>query len=270
MRFPFGRNRVTLWPIREVVDTDMPGRSAETFTEVQVLADLIALLRRTPDPVFAALLARVPGAGEAAALRALIAASGRRLHAGPHLDMQDALLWAATSPGRDRAGFLAATALLLADRLQGGSGADDLFWHFDAHADHYRAAPPGVRAVLMRGFALSHALGQVTLAHPPGPGDLVSVPRAQVLAGLAGVPGPLPPALTGAGEGEGEGEGGGDGAADWAATAPAVLALPAARRAPILAGYRHLFETRPGWDPWPGLPPHQLAATAIVIPLPEA
>lgn len=48
--------------------------------------------------------------------------------------------------------FLAATALLLADRLQNGLGADALDAHPERYADRFRAAPPAGRAAIVHGF----------------------------------------------------------------------------------------------------------------------
>jgi hypothetical protein len=91
---------------------------------------------------------------------------------------------AAAMPDEDFAGFIAATALLLADRLQQGCGADNLFWNWDAFRDHYMLADPPVRAALMNGFRLGDILGRVSVGDPPSEQACLTLTRGDVVASL--------------------------------------------------------------------------------------
>ncbi|MEP2642813.1 hypothetical protein [Roseobacter sp.] len=87
---------------------------------------------------------------------------------GIHAD----LLLVAALPDKCTDGFMTATALLLADRLQGGAGRDDLFWNWDAFQKHYRDAPSPIRAAVMNGFRWAHATRRVNLETLPEGRDL--------------------------------------------------------------------------------------------------
>ncbi len=81
------------------------------------------------------------------------------------------VLLAAAMPDEDFPAFVLATCLLLADRLLGGDGTDDLFWNWDAFAEHYQLADPPVRAAVLNGFRLADALGHVSMRDSvPEPG----------------------------------------------------------------------------------------------------
>ncbi|WP_298841036.1 hypothetical protein [uncultured Roseobacter sp.] len=58
----------------------------------------------------------------------------------------------AASPDRGIGPFMTATALLIADRLQGGAGTDDLSSNWKKLRDRYLEGPSPVRATLMNGF----------------------------------------------------------------------------------------------------------------------
>ncbi|WP_300056638.1 hypothetical protein [uncultured Roseobacter sp.] len=82
------------------------------------------------------------------------------------------LLLIAALPDKGPDAFLSATALLLADRLQGGAGHDDLFWNWDAFREHYRKGPSPVRAAVMNGYRWAHTTRRVNLEHLPDGRDL--------------------------------------------------------------------------------------------------
>lgn len=90
------------------------------------------------------------------------------------------ILLAAALPDDDFPAFTAATALLLLDRLSGGDGQDDLYWNWDAFADHYRLADPKIRAVLMNGFRAAVEKGAADLAYMPDPADCLSEEPAAI------------------------------------------------------------------------------------------
>lgn len=82
------------------------------------------------------------------------------------------LLLIAALPDKGLDSFLTATALLLADRLQGGAGADDLYWNWNAFQENFRKGPSPVRAALMNGFRWAHTTRRVALEKVPEGRDL--------------------------------------------------------------------------------------------------
>lgn len=132
-------------------------------------------MRAGPDGL-ARIAALIPGVSAnvpdlLAGLSAMVG-TDMRLPASVAEDLHPCLLLAATHPEQDGPGFEAATALLLGDLISGGLGPDDLAAHWDTFAMHYRAADAPVRAALMQGFALCHALGHCDLAALPQADDL--------------------------------------------------------------------------------------------------
>ncbi len=67
----------------------------------------------------------------------------------------------ATRPDVDQTSFMTSTALLLADRIQGGAVAGDFAPHWGLYRDTYRKAPSPVRAAITHGFrrAFGGAIG---------------------------------------------------------------------------------------------------------------
>jgi hypothetical protein len=135
------------------------------FRPLQASQDLAHLARLAPRSALQRIAAGVPTADMAqeAAQRAIVALvheDGCRLSPGRTLALHETLLLAATLPDEDFEAFVLATTILLADRLQGGPGPDDLFWHWDAFAEHYLTAAPVERAALLLGF---HGLAEAGL-----------------------------------------------------------------------------------------------------------
>ncbi|MCV3269924.1 hypothetical protein [Roseobacter sinensis] len=91
------------------------------------------------------------------------------------------LLLVAALPDKGREAFLSATALLLADRIQGGAGADDLFWNWEAFREHYRDGPSPVRAAVMNGFRWAHTTRRVNLDKVPQGRDLQTYDQDDLL-----------------------------------------------------------------------------------------
>lgn len=91
---------------------------------------------------------------------------------------------AAAMPDEDFTGFIVATALLLADRLQRGCGGDNLFWNWDAFRDHYMLADPPARAALMNGYRLGDVLGLVSIGEAPSAQACFTLGRGDVLSSL--------------------------------------------------------------------------------------
>lgn len=97
---------------------------------------------------------------------------------------QGALLMASALPEDDFEPFLAATVLLLLERLSADGGSDDGFWNWRRLAPHYRLAAPPLRAAIMCGFREARRLGRIT-AGAPGVQDCLTAPREDVLAMLS-------------------------------------------------------------------------------------
>ncbi len=94
------------------------------------------------------------------------------------------LLLAAALPDDDFTAFIAATSILIVNRLSGGWGEDDLYWNWDAFAAHFRLAEPAERAALMNGFRMMDAAGLVTLDTGPTEEDCLTRPMPEVVEAL--------------------------------------------------------------------------------------
>lgn len=164
--------------------------------------------------------------------------------------LHQSLILAATLPNDDFEAFQAATAILLADRLQHGNGQDDLFWHWDAFHEHYALAAPWVRSSLMRGFGLCHAEGLVSLNGPPRLNQMITEPREAIMKQLNDITGPphqsAATALLLALETVEASE------EMWADVCAPVLAMGQDAPTLLVRPVRHLFESLPDWDPFDG------------------
>jgi len=225
------------------------------FPRVQAIHDLRACAGLLADGSGGDALARIAALapGVARDHLALALRQGRLPEGAPA--QREALELAAALPGRDRQAFHLSLALLLADGLAGGGS--DLGWHYDAHAEACRAAPPPVRAALMNGFRMLDALGLAPLDAPPGPADRASRGRAAVEGGLAGAPlhlrSPLLAALSG-----GPAE---DTEALWRERGRDLVVAP-----PVADAMRHLYETRDDWDPYRDWSEGRIAREGVAIP----
>ena len=127
------------------------------FRPLQASHDLAHLARMAPHSALQRIAASVPPTDMAQglaqqALEVLVYEDGCRLTQDRTLPLHETLLLSASLPDEDFEAFVLATMILLADRLQGGAGPDDLFWHWDAFAEHYLTAAPAHRAALVLGF----------------------------------------------------------------------------------------------------------------------
>ena len=157
-----------------ILPTGMFMSIAVGFRTLQSIHDLVALARRMPETTLLRLSAGTPASAMTAdaareAFLALVHRDGCRIPAGRTDSLHETILLAASLPDDDFDAFVLSTAILLADRLQGGSGPDDLAWHWDAFADHYVLAEPPQRATLLLGFHAMVETGQL----PP---DLIHLP----------------------------------------------------------------------------------------------
>ncbi len=93
-----------------------------------------------------------------------------------------AVLMASAMPDEDHDAFLAATILLLLERLESESGPDNHFWTWRTLAGHVRVAPPPIRSCIMCGFREAARTGRVSLGALPDADDCLTVPKSAVLA----------------------------------------------------------------------------------------
>jgi hypothetical protein len=225
------------------------------FGRLQSLVDLRALAQRGGAPTLDRISGLLPGLPPPGVLKAA-AAEGRLSERAA--EFQDALALAATLPEQDRDAFVAATALLLADRLQDGAGRDDLYWHHDAHAEAYRGLDAADRAAIFTAFTLLHRSGRVTLPAPPTTQDRATRTETAVRAALE-AEGSLAPARmlaevleTGRME---------EAEALWRAAAKKL-----SRRASLRDAVRHLHQTRSGFDPYRDWGEGEVEAMGIALP----
>ena len=229
------------------------------FRTLQAIFDLRAIVRGTPRDTLHRLAASTGQDRSAAVLDRLIREDACTFTGPETLRLHSALVLAATLPSDDYGAFQAATAILLADRLQRGAGEEDLFWHWDAFHEHYRLADQPARGALLRGYHRMHADGLITLEDPPEAETLVTEEPSDVLAGLQGQAGDAASALRAAVEG-------GDLDRDfWHNHCAPYLAASDAE--PFQRAIRHVFETRQDWDPFPDALFDPLARRTAVIPL---
>ncbi|MEL6516895.1 MAG: hypothetical protein AAFQ39_04205 [Pseudomonadota bacterium] len=213
------------------------------FRTQQAVADLQALARAASSETVTALANASPVPGAKGVLSALISQAGCRFNGPDAMALHPALTLAATLPDDDFDGFLLATAILIADRLQRGGGRDDLFWHWDAFRARYRAAPDRRRAAIFRGFEQLDAVGLVALFDKPEPRELARIRPDAVVAQLTDCSDPDAGLVLAALQ-------------DWRAVEDAAAlwdrrggGLVAARAQAMLAGFRHLYETQAQFAP---------------------
>ncbi len=211
---------------------------------MQSICDLRTVARYTDDDILQRIAAGTDSPAPAAELRHLIQAGGCRIGDPQGLRLHSALVLAAALPDDDYPAFLAATTVLIADRLQLGLGTDDLFWHWDAFREHYALADPQRRAVILQGYDRMARDGLVSLEDPPPAADLLTEQRAGIADALAAEASVSALAIRAAFDG-------GYPHTDFWAIHCAPYLDPYAPPV-LLRGIRHLLESRPDWDPHGG------------------
>lgn len=152
--------------------------SADVFRTRQAVADLLEVVH-----LHRMAVSRIGISGaDAASLEGIVQRGGIIPEEKPR--SYSSLLLAAAMPDEDFNSFVVSTAILLADRLQGGAGHDDLFWNYDAFRDHYLLADAPVRAALMNGFRVGHQTGRCVLPEEPGATACYTRASQDVLATL--------------------------------------------------------------------------------------
>jgi len=152
-----------------------------------------------------------------------------------------AILMASALPDDDFEPFLAATALLVLERLATENGPDDAFWDWTRLAPHYRLAEPPVRAAIMCGFRESRRLGRIAFPGEPEPDDCLTKSRDEVIAGLTslGTRHPLLESVAQAVSAEADGPEAGK---LWAQFSRDVTSLPDEARHAVEGAFRYLYE----------------------------
>jgi hypothetical protein len=152
-----------------------------------------------------------------------------------------ALLMASALPEDDFEPFVAATVVLLLERLSGAGGLDNGFWNWRRLAPHYRLAPPALRAAIMCGFREARRLGLVSLSGEPAAQDCLTVPREGVLAALGRnrADHPFLSLVDEAIRTEADAQDAGD---LWATLNASIARLPEVPRHAAEAGIRYLYE----------------------------
>ena len=143
--------------------------AAEVFRTRQAIRDLNDAVR-----AHHVAMQRLGSSGAERAAISEIVAKGCVITFPDHDRACDHLLLAAAMPEDDFPAFVAATSVLIANRLQFGAGEDDLYWNWDAFRDHYRLGDPPIRAALMNGFRLLNDLGRVNLSAIPDEADCLT------------------------------------------------------------------------------------------------
>ena len=159
-----------------------------------------------------------------------------------------ALLMASALPEDDYDQFVAATVLLLLERLSAEGGRDDGFWNWRRLAPHYRLAPSPLRAAIMCGFREARRLHRVGLAGAPTAQDCLTSSRAEVLRALSRdrAAHPLLADIEDAVEAEADARRAGD---LWLALHRGIARLPDAPRRAAEDGFRYLYERPVSMEP---------------------
>jgi hypothetical protein len=154
------------------------------------------------------------------------------------------LLMASALPEDDFEPFLAATVLLLLERLSVAGGKDDGFWNWRRLSPHYRLAAPPMRAAIMCAFREAQIMGLINQPGRPTADDCLTTPRNAVLTTLRLVI-PAEQLLAVIEEAVAGDIGARDAGDLWATLNGRIARLPEAPRRAAEAGFRYLYE-RPG------------------------
>lgn len=217
---------------------------AVVYRTLQSIRDLRSVAEGASDTTLARITAGTSVGDAETRLRRAVFEDGCRLLGADVKDLHLALVLAATLPDDDHDAFVAATAILLADRLQHGGGIDDMFWHWDAFHAHYRLVQAPSRAAIMNGYRRAHEDGRVRLEDPPHGADLCTEAHRDAVAALRALGEPasrdvLERALLG---------GELDPAIGWWEADGSRHVMD--RNTPLLRVVRHIHESEPAWRPF--------------------
>lgn len=151
------------------------------------------------------------------------------------------LLMASALPEDDFEPFLAATVLLLLERLSVGGGRDDGFWNWRRLSPHYRLAAPPTRAAIMCGLREAQRMGLIDQPGGPSAEDCLTSPRDEVLAAL-GRGGSGEPLLAMIGKAILDDVSAAVAGDLWTGLHRRITHLPDTSRRAAVGGFRHLYE----------------------------
>lgn len=243
---------------------------ADGFRTLQAVCDLRVLASRASVETQARIASGIPDGRMAPDVaRGAVKALGEGVALDPRLraETMAAVRLAAALPKDDFAAFLAATAMMLAEALRQPEGEpdcdDDIRWYWQTFRGHYRVAAAVERAAIVQAIRRVGLLRGQTEGLPEAVPDLATAPTAALRPLLErlrprGLAPPDPSGTPGIAallvEAFQSHEAADTAARLWQESGER-LAVSAPRD--ILAGFRHLYETRPGWAP----------ASAVPIPL---
>ncbi len=173
--------RAVIPPLAKGMVNPMFTSKADVFRTRQVLRDLAEAICIHKDAV---LSLGTTGAEKEAIAR--IVDAGCVIPGSTDSRVYTQLLLSAALPEDDYPAFIAATIILLTDRLNFGAGKDDLYWNWEAFQDHYRLADPPVRAAVLNGFRMAHLMGRVSLGDNSLDADCVTRSADDVLSMIEG------------------------------------------------------------------------------------
>jgi hypothetical protein len=231
---------------------------AAGFRTLQAVRDLRVLAAQAPVEARARIAAGIPDGWMApdaaqAALAAL--ASGDALEPEARTEIISAVRLAAALPNDDFPAFLVATMILLAEALERDEAIDDVQWYWQTFRGHYRVAAAVERAAIVQAIRrLGLLRGDGTALPETGP-DKATASAAALRPLLEryrpkGLAPPEPTETPGIAvlllEGLTSAPAADRAAEFWAEKGETLI-----RTAPpeILAGFRHLYESRDGWCP---------------------
>ncbi|SDJ00742.1 hypothetical protein [Aliiruegeria lutimaris] len=133
--------------------------------------DLRVAAGRQPQSAIRGIAARIPPSdqergGDSQTLTRIVLHQGCRLETERDRALIDALQLAASQPEADTAAFSAATAILLADRLQHGLYQGEMGDFWESFQDDYSALPQRDRAAIFQAFLTGAGAGRVTITGP--------------------------------------------------------------------------------------------------------
>ncbi len=243
---------------------------AVSYRSLQAIHDLRCLAASASERTLDRLAAGTSNAVTGHDLRRLID-EGCRLSEAMAGAVHSALLLAATLPDDDFDGFRVSTAILIADRLQGGAGENDLYWHWDAFQAHYRTLSDRDRAAVLQGFRQLHEDGWVALFDPPE-GNWIATETAPTVRTilqtlLSGTESDLARRIAGLCiEALDSRDGVAELALAWTEESDAILRLDPKLCGPLIRGIRHVYEARSEWQAYPGRSFDPSADLPIMIP----
>lgn len=243
------------------------------FRRLQVLSDLSRVTASASEETLTRIAGGIPGV-TLDALAQVVLSQGPREDTDP--SVADTIQFGAAKPDEDFDGFIRCTATLIRDRLWGGDLGADLFWIWESFHDQIALAEPDTRAAIVQGLNHAAASGFVTFDPPPLDPLLASDTPDQIMDALEDVLSQTALPRKSSMMSRDHDPLASPKSPDFVPSAAAVVygAMQAPERVDLAnalwrrhgssladsesewagvlcRGLRHLFETNPGFDPWP-------------------